>query len=387
MWVLALATLVNRLGSMALPFLVLYLTKHLGFSPPYAGLLFALYGAGSLIASPVAGRLCDRIGARRLLWASLALTGLSLLLYPLATTPPSIALATLAFSLTNESFRPASLVMVGELVAPAQRKQAFALSRLAINLGMSVGPALAGLLATIWFPVIFLVDGATALLSAAILFFSFGRAGAPPPSRRAEASAAEDNASPRRALSDRPFLLFLLASFVIGTIFFQLEAAEPLYIVRDLHLSERSFGLLFTVNTTLILTLEVPLNAATARWSHPRTLSLGALLCGVGVGAIVFAQGFWTAAISVAIWTFGEMLLFPAMAAYVADVSPKGRGGEYMGLYSTAFGLAFTIGPGLGTWVLQRFGGVVLWSGVFVVSVAAAGMMAAVPAGKAAHHG
>src|SRR5215212_8859104 len=81
-WVLAAATLINRAGTMVLPFLVLYLTQELGFSAPRAGFALAIYGAGAIIAAPLAGRLSDSIGPLPVMRASLLLAGLLLLIFP-----------------------------------------------------------------------------------------------------------------------------------------------------------------------------------------------------------------------------------------------------------------------------------------------------------------
>ena len=93
-WVLAGVSLINRAGTMVVPFLILYLTRHLGFTPAHAGALFALYGLASLVAAPIAGRLCDRFGSVRVMAVSLTLSSLVMLVYPLASTVPQVALAT-----------------------------------------------------------------------------------------------------------------------------------------------------------------------------------------------------------------------------------------------------------------------------------------------------
>ncbi|MBL8114393.1 MAG: MFS transporter, partial [Acidobacteria bacterium] len=43
-WVLFAATLVNRMGTMVLPFLALYVTRDLGLSEDRAGLTLLVYG-------------------------------------------------------------------------------------------------------------------------------------------------------------------------------------------------------------------------------------------------------------------------------------------------------------------------------------------------------
>ena len=168
-WILCAATLVNRSGTMVLSFLVLYITATLGVSPARAALALTVYGVAALLAMPFAGRLADRVGPLPIMKASLFLTGALLLLFPLAKNYAAILGMTFGFAVLNESVRPANLSMVSSMVAPAQRKAAFALNRLAANLGMSVGPAVGGILAVYSFRWLFLVDGATSVLAGAVL--------------------------------------------------------------------------------------------------------------------------------------------------------------------------------------------------------------------------
>jgi MFS family permease len=69
------------------------------------------------------------------------------------------------------------------------------------------------------------------------------------------------------------------------------------------------------------------------------------------------------------------MFIFPSSAAYVADISPPERRGEYSGLFAMSFSLAFSIGPWAGTLALDRFGGKTLWSATFLLGLLAAAML------------
>jgi len=379
-WVLSAATLVNKAGSMVLPFLAIYLTPQLRFPLDTAGLVMTLYGAAALVAAPVSGRLSDRYGPIRIMRVSLVLTGAVLLVFPLARTLSAVIAATMTLSLIAESFRPANLTIFGDLVRPEQRKAAFALNRLAINLGMSVGPALGGFLATYSFRSLFWVNGAASLAGGGILLASVF-----PATRHlaAEHQIGESlGARPRLpspAHLDRRLLYFLAGMLPVAIIFFQHMSSMPLYLVQDLHFSEATYGLLFTVNTLLIVFLEVSLNTGTAHWPHARTLTLGAILCGLGFGALAFAWNTFTVALTVVIWTFGEMFYFPGMAAYLTDLAPLERRGEYMGLSQMVMGLAFAVGPWAGTSVLAHFGGRTLWLGTLALGLVAATLMARLP--------
>ncbi len=165
----------------------------------------------------------------------------------------------------------------------------------------------------------------------------------------------------------------------VCVIFFQHISSMPLYIVNELGFTPRTFGLLFSLNCLLIVVFEIPLNAATAHWSHRRTLALGAILSGAGFGAMAFARDIWSLAVTVVIWTFGEMLFFPSSAAYATDIAPDARRGEYSGLYTMVFSIAFGVGPWAGTVVLERAGARVLWGATFLLGAIAAAVFVKLP--------
>ena len=366
-WILAITALVNRAGSMVMPFLTLYLTRQLGLTVSQAGFLFFWYGLGAIVAGPLAGRLADRLGPAAVMKASLFLSGAVLLVYPYAHSIGWVMAATLALAVTSEAFRPASMAVVGALVPPQDRKSAFALYRLAINLGMSVGPAAGGLLAALSFRYLFLVDGTTSLLAGAVLVgsaLSVGRTAGQP-----------RTLVPWRAHADKRFLFFLAAIFPVLVIFFQHASSMPLFLVRELGISTAAFGFLFSINTVLIVLLEIPLIGRTAHWTHRRTLILGALLSGAGFGAMALATGIVSVAATVVVWTFGEMLFFPGSAACSTELAPHDRQGEYGGLYQATFSVAFSVGPWAGTAVLGQYGGRTLWGTMFLLGLVSAAML------------
>jgi MFS family permease len=145
-------------------------------------------------------------------------------------------------------------------------------------------------------------------------------------------------------------------------VIFQFGSAMPLFMVRELGLPESLYGAMFLVNTVLIIFIEVPLNLATTDWPHHRVLALGALLTGLGFGGLALVTGATGVAATIVVWTFGEMILMPGSAAYVADISPPQSRGRYMGADHVTFSIAFVLGPWLGVLLLDRFGGAAVWT-------------------------
>lgn len=381
-WVVFATSLVNRAGMMALPFLVLYLTKHLGTPASLAGLAISAYGVGGIVTGPISGKLSDRLGPFTVMRASLALTGLLLLVIPLAHRFSVVVGLVFVWALVADAVRPATMAALTSAAAPEQRKAAIALNRLGVNLGMSIGPAVGGFLALVSFPLLFVVDGLTSLAAAAVLSLLLRPddiqrvAHASAPARESATSAGEPDDAPG-VWRDRAALLFLAGMLFVGLVFIQCQGAMPVYVVRDLHYRESLFGSLFIVNTLMIVALEVPLNLAMSHWSHRRALILGMVLTGAGFGAMAIARSVVPLVATVVVWTFGEMITFPVGTAYVADLAPGGRIGEYMGAYSSTFSLAVIIGPWAGTVALDRFGGLVTWTGALVCGLAAAAVVAA----------
>jgi predicted MFS family arabinose efflux permease len=372
-WLLFATNLINRAGMMVLPFLVLYLTRQLGFSLARAGSMLAVYGASAIVFGPVGGRLSDRIGALPVMRVSLISAGTVLLVFPLAKSFAAVAAMTVLWAGCAEMFRPASLAAITHVVAPDQRRQAFALNRLAINLGMSIGPALGGFLATVSFRAMFAVDAVTTLIAGAVLALtpwrSFSGVNSEAANRRGE------HIGPATILHDTLFLVFLGGVFLVGIVFFQHESALPLYLVQYLHLSPAFYGMLFTINTLLIVALEVPIVTATAHWPNVRSLIIGCMLFAIGFGSLGVIASPGGVIATVVIWTFGEMLLFPAMSAHMAEIAPENRRGAYMGAYSMALSLALTVGPWMGTQLLAVLGPIRVWFVMFALGALAALLM------------
>ena len=375
-WIIAATTLVNRAGMMALPFLVLYLTKEIGVSVSVAGLAISVYGVGGLVTAPMAGRLADRIGPYAVLRASLALTGIVLLIIPLTKSFPVILALTFLWAVVADATRPATMSALTGSTPPEKRKAAIALNRLAINLGMSIGPAVGGFLAVVSFPLLFVVDGVTSLSAAVLLTVLLARTPHTLPTQ--VASARLDIRRNRFALpavwSDRPLMLFLATALLVNIVFAQHQGAMPLYLVRNLHYRESFYGGLFVLNTLIIVAIEVPLNVAMAQWRLPIAIGLATMLIAVGFGGLGLATTTIPIAITVVIWTFGEMIFFPTAVAYIAELAPAGKTGEYMGMFSGVMSLALIIGPWLGAFLLERAGPRMTWATMFMLGAAGAAL-------------
>ena len=104
---------------------------------------------------------------------------------------------------------------------------------------------------------------------------------------------------------------------------------------------------------------------------HLAVIALGWLLTGVGFALTGFAETAIAFALTVAIWTLGEIVSSPVEGAYVADLAPERLRGRYMGAWSFAWGIGLVAGPLLGT-ALYAWRPGALWLTCLVLGVVGA---------------
>ncbi|MFF7214420.1 MDR family MFS transporter [Streptomyces sp. NPDC008238] len=377
-WWLWTSTLVNRLGAFVVTFLALYLTLDRGYSATYAGLVASLYGLGGAVGAVVGGVLTDRVGRRwtMLLAQVAAAAGTATLAF--VQGQAEIAAVATVIGVASSASRPAVQAMMADVVPAEDRVRAFSLNYWAINIGFAVSSAAAGLIASQGYLWLFLGDAFMTVLCALVIYAKVPES---MPGRETGAAAAAaaggGNGKPRIGLGvvlqDRRFMAFVALTFLLGTVTQQGSTTLSVDMGRQ-GFSASEYGLVIGLNGLLIVLLQLPLTRLVERRSVAALLTAGTLLMGWGFGLTAFAGSVPFYALTVAVWTIGEILHAPASMSLVADLAPARARGRYQGMYSLAWPAASFAGPLLGGVALDRWGGGVVWGACAVVgTVAGAG--------------
>ena len=341
-WILFGGTFVNRFGGFVVPFLLLYLTRE-GHSAADAGAAVGAYGVGHVGASALGGWLADRIGRTRTIAISMfTAAAATLALSQVHGLWPIVFLIFLC-GLTAELYRPASSALLTDLVPSEQRVTAFAVYRFAINIGFAAGPATAGFLADRSFFWVFAGDALTSAVFGVVALFALPRDVPAPPSVRAKRGGAIGE-----MLSDRAFLVFLIASTATALVFFQFESTFALH-VKDCGFSNATYGTLISINGMVVVILELPMTRVTRLFPARFVIAAGHALVGLGFALLGLARAIPALAASVVVWTLGEILSAPVAAAYVAGLAPPRLRGRYMGTWGLTFSVGLMLGPSLGS--------------------------------------
>ena len=377
-WLLSAVTLIHRSGTMVLPFLTIYLTTQRELSVRQAGWYLAIYGIGSVLGAVIGGRLSERFGTVPAMQLTLIVAGAGFLALSEATDPLTIAALLFVTSVAAEGFRTPSSADLG-LAAPAEhRTRAFALRRLAINLGMAIGPALGGVLATVDYRWLFVVDGATCLAAGVAVTLWLRR----PARARSDEGAVEAELS-ETAVSlwrDGVFVAVLGFSLVLNLAFAQLFGTYPLTMHADFGFSEAFVGALLAFNTVLIVLFEMVLIHWLGSVRPLRIVAAGSLVLAAGLALVPFGPTLGLAFLAVAVITVGEMLTHPVLEGFVANHVPAATIGRAMGLLTATFAITTVVAPILGTAAYDLWGYRSLWLGSAAVTLVSAIGFAAVEA-------
>ncbi|GEN68799.1 MULTISPECIES: MFS transporter [Chryseobacterium] len=367
---LALVMLINRAGSMVLPFLGVYMTNHLHFSIENSGIVLSFFGIGSVIGSWFGGMITDKIGEYKVQSLSLLLSVPLFCLIPLFTTEEGLAGIILMQSIVSETFRPANSVAITKYAKPENITRAFSLNRMAVNLGFSIGPALGGILSAISYEFLFFSNALAALL-AGLMYIWFFRKRTRLAKKKArnvkEAIIIKKENSPYR---DRKFMVYCIFCMLFSICFFQLFSTLTIFYKDTAHLSQQNIGFILGYSGFLIVLLEMGfVQLAEKYFTLGFTMLIGTFLCGFSYAMLAFDYSMVALLVSMTLLCIGEIWTLPFMSTITALRSGENNKGAYMGLNGMSFSIAFIITPYIGTLIADKLGFNTLWIGTGVLAI------------------
>ncbi len=367
-WILFGGMLITATGgSMAWPFLSIYLRQQLDIPLTSVGLLLSLNSGTGLISTFLAGPVADRFGRKGVMTISLFSNSA---IYATMSLADSLSLWTVLMALggaVGPLYRVGSNAMVADLVSPDQRASAYALLRMSSNLGIAIGPAVGGFVAVVSYSSTFL-SAAAALLIFGLLLLLFVRETLPLSRDLADERLANGGYGP--LLRDRPFLAFCGVSTLVVMPASIMMVLLSVYAKEQYGVPENQYGFIMATNAAMVVAFQYAVTQATKRYPHLPVMAVGALFYAIGVGSVALGRGFAAFLISMAVMTIGELILVPTGTTLAANLSPPDMRGRYMGIYGLTWGIGSGIGPVLGGYLNDHLAPVAIWYGGLIIGLA-----------------
>jgi predicted MFS family arabinose efflux permease len=342
-WLLSFVMLVNRSGTMVVPFMTLYLTsRSMGYTLSDAGIVMGLFGLGSIVGAYFGGKLTDRIGFRKVQVVTLFCGGLLFFVLGHVKTFPLICLFSFILSVVNEAFRPANSSAITHYSKAENRTRSYSLNRLAINLGWALGTSVGGLIAMYDYNLLFWVDGFTNIGAAVVLFFALRGEG--PPVKALQGEVLPPAAS---AYKDKVYIRFIIFLTLFAICFFQLFTTIPKYWRDNLLLNESFIGFVMALNGLFIVLVEMVLvYKLEGRRNNLVYISWGVFLCSAAFFAMLLPLGPKLGTyLFIFFISLGEIVCMPFMSSYWSMRSVEGNRGQYAALFTISWGIAQSLGP------------------------------------------
>ena len=362
-----LCVVLNAVGNgLTLSFFVVYLHNVRHFSTGFATLLLSASAVAGLVASPLWGTLTDRWGPVRIILLSYATSAIALVGWAFAHTRPQAVAAALGLAFFSAAgWGPAS-TMLSRMVDESQRQRAFGFNFMLLNLGIGFGGLISASIVDLHHPITFTilysVNAAVTLVSAALLLrlWRYGQA-IPREERERHAEAGW-----RTVLHDRRLVRYVIAAIVLITGGYgSQEAGYSLFVVNKVHLTVHLIGVIFFFNTSTIVVAQLFTLSLIQGRSRTRVLAVVGVLWAlfwVSLDLALHLPALWAfvvLAISMSVFAFGETMLSPVGPALVNQIAPEHLRGRYNAAAGLSWGLSGTVAPllvalyfghHLGTW-------------------------------------
>jgi predicted MFS family arabinose efflux permease len=373
-YLLSLVIFINRCGTMAIPFMSIYVTERLHRSLADAGLIITLFGIGAIAGSLFGGYLTGKLGFRMVQIITAAISGLLFIGFGLVNNFWVLCTLCTGASLFAEAFRPANYAAIATYAAEGTITRANALNRLATNIGFGIGSSLGGILASFNYQWLFWGEGASYLLGSALIIVllpkitptasaSVPDAGTPPTAATGLKTTSSDKQP--SIFTDTVFIRFLLLATVYTTCFFLLFRLVPVYWQQDWNMDESTIGILMGLNGIVVACFELVLVRYFEK-HKPNVaayIATGVALTALGYLLLILPGSFplISGTTCVLLITAGEMLAMPFIGSFVLQRAKEHNVGKYSGAYALSWSIARIAGPAIGSIIVERYSFITLW--------------------------
>ncbi len=373
-WLLVIGMLVNNIGnSLIWPINTIYIHDQLGQSLTIAGFILMINSGAGVIGSLIGGYLFDKIGGYKSIMLGIGITIFALAGLTLWHGWPHYFIFLTIMGFGSGIVFPSMFAMVGVLWPEGGRK-GFNTMYIAQNVGVAIGPALAGPIAEFSFSFIFMSNLIMYMIFFLIAFFGYRNLEANVPSRNTKDIELNQINEKGKDKSTLYSLIIVCSIFLLATIAYSQWASTMSSYMQGLGVSLREYGLLWTINGLLIITLQPFAGPILNRYEHKIKSQLvgGVIIMMFSFVVVQFAEDFKIFAIAMVIITIGEILVWPAIPALANRLSPKGLEGMYQGIVTSAGSIGRMIGPFFGGVMVDQFNmDILIWSlcGIFIIAI------------------
>lgn len=363
-WILIAGRLLSGIGSgFTLFYAPIFFANEVGLTKTAVGFALGSASISGVLGRLVSGSLVDspQWGRKKTLLIATFISAVASFVLGSANNFETLIVGNLLMGLGIGFYWPATESVVADLTTGEQRHEAYAITRLADNLGLQLGVVCGGVLIALTsaYRLLFIIDGSTFLIFTAIVWIAI----AEPARHVVHSGRALDGWA--AALRDRALIVYVVVNIMFTTYISQIHTIMPLYFTNFVSVGETGEGFapetisaLFTWHLALSILIQLPVSRFLMRFRHAKALTFSALLWALGfifiglTGAIATAQ-LIMAIVGLGILAIATVAYTPSASSLVVEIAPPSLRGVYLSINSQCWAIGYFIGPPLGGWALD----------------------------------
>lgn len=367
-WVLLIGTVLSR-GSafMTLPFLSIYLARHMDLSPLIIGVTVGMSPLMGTVGGFIGGHLSDRFGRKPIMLISLFLLSFVYFGFTIASSQEWFILLNALNGLCNSFFEPTSQALMADLTEKKKRMKVYSLRYTAMNVGASVGPLLGAYLASTSAKLSFAITGTTYLIYAVVLVLFMQKLVLQKEGQTKKTTVSFGDAI-KILRTDKALRYLIIGIILVNVGYAQLNSNLPQFLEGTLENGLVIFSVLLTINAVMVVALQMPISHFAERFGLMQGMVVGSVFIAAGLLSFSFVTGWVTAILSITLLTLGEILIFPANSMMMDTLAPDHLRGTYFGAGQFRK-IGNFLGPIFGGYLLSHFQGQIMFWIISTISL------------------
>jgi len=365
-WILALGRLLSETGTgFTLFYAPIFFVNKVGLSATSVGIALGSASISGVLGRILGGSFSDSKfwGRRRTLLLSAAVSAIASVVLATTGNFATLVAGNLIAGLGQGLYWPATEAVVADLTPNEDRREAYALTRLADNIGLGIGIVFGGALigTTGAYRALFVIDAVSFVVFFGVVYVAIAETYRPTAKRRSVSLPH----SWAIALRDRRLLVYVLVNIIFTTYVSQVQSTMPLFFTNFVPVGGAkgfttiTISALFAWQLGLSILCQLPVARALKRFSHPQALTFSALMWAVGfsliwvTGVAPFGHLGW-AILGLAVFAIATVSYTPSASSLITDLAPESQLGVYFSINSLCWAVGYFIGPPLGGWALDH---------------------------------
>ncbi|MDT8859325.1 MFS transporter [Alkalihalobacillus sp. MEB130] len=355
LWFLIVAMAINVTGASFLwPLNAIIIHQELGKSLTAAGFVLMLNAGAGVIGSLLGGRLFDKIGAYQTMIFGLVVTTVSAVILVFYHSYYFYMILLIGLGFGSGVIFPAMYALAGSLWPEGGRKP-FNAMYIAQNVGVALGTALVGVVASIQLTAVFSANAIMYAFLTLFVAFFFKEIGAK--AHHANTSNVfEQKTSIRSNYRMHSLVLLSIAFFICWVAYTQWQANVSVH-TQSLGISLQHYSFLWTINGLMIVFAQPLVSWMIKKWVHTlkQQMIVGVLIFILSYTVLLQASVFSMFLVAMIVLTIGEMFVWPAVPTIASQLAPKNKEGYYQGIINSVATGGRMIGPLLGGLMVDFF--------------------------------